>query len=81
MENGDGEIANRGHYQSAGATTDPATIFIEGQIADVMEPIFNTPVAAAGAAPLIPIALTVAVTRYASLVLYSSGATSGCCSL
>ncbi len=44
MENGDGEIANRGHYQSAGATTDPATIFIEGHIADVMEPIFNTPV-------------------------------------
>src|SRR5207247_10774016 len=43
-----GEIANGGHDLGACATADARAIFIKGDVANVVETVFNTPVFAAG---------------------------------
>jgi len=42
----DGEIANGSHHLRARAAADTAAVFIEGDIANVMETVFDAPVTA-----------------------------------
>ena len=46
-EQGDSQVAERGHALGAGASADTQTVFIKGHIADPVEAVFNGPMVAA----------------------------------
>ena len=46
-EEGDGQVADRGHHLRAGAFADAGAVLVEGHIPDPMETILDRPMAAA----------------------------------